>query len=131
MDPSPKRITSSIKTKWVSCNCFTNFMPFKVLSSRVLRTNLLNHYAARRNKKGDKGKPFWISLDDLNNLDGDPFLNTRQLVEETLDMTQLVNSKLNPNYNKASLRKVQFTLSYTFSKSNFITRDETFFNLIV
>ena len=71
--------------------------------------------------QSDIGHPFLSHLDPLKNLDGNPWTNIEKCVKVTQDIIQLTTKIIRPIWKRISLKKHQYTLSYTFLRSTLST----------
>jgi hypothetical protein len=102
-------------------------MPFIRPLDLEFSISLLKPSATMRKRKRERGHPCLSPLDELKKEEGELLTKTTKEADSTQLVIQLTIWRLIQVWIMTHLIKVQLTLSYAFEKSNFNTKQGTFF----
>ena len=77
-------------------------------------------------RKGERGSHCLIPLEALKGVEGEPLTKIKKKADETIFMTQLVQSSKKPKDVIIPTKKFEFNLSYSFERSSFRSISEVF-----
>ena len=92
--------------------------PQILFSNLLLLSSILSPSATMMKRKGERGSPCLIPLEALKGVEADPLTKIEKNTDETMFMTQLVQSSKNPKALRILAQKFQFNLSYDFYRSS-------------
>ena len=101
----------------------------KRMSCLDFKTILLKPSILSNNNNGDNGQPCLNPLELPKNVVAKPFTKSTKLAKVTQDRIQFDTSTGKPIQSRTNHKKFQFTLSWDFAESSFITMDLSFFYL--
>ena len=85
--------------------------PRILFSNLILLSNLPSPLVAMMKRKGERGSPYLIPLEEFKGVEWEPLKKIEKKADETMFMTQLVQSSKNPKALRIPAKKFQFNFS--------------------